>query len=370
MAEDFKFREVFNLNVVRAFAQRIKAQYADFAEEDFCRFINERLETLNFGARAQLIREALKDFLPSDFSEALKILLAALPEEIQGEELKGYEGFIVMPQTAFVSQYGLAHFDLSMQALYEMTKRFTAENDIRVFIEHFPEKTLKVLAEWVKDSNCHVRRLVSEGTRPRLPLARRLKNFQQDPRPVIALLEQLKEDPVLYVRRSVANNLNDIAKDQPKIVTELLAEWQKIDNPHTQWLIRHALRTLLKQGNPEALAILGFQTFGIKVSDFRLSQTQVKIGENLDFSFTIHSESAKSQKLMIDYIIYYQKANGKQAPKVFKLTQKVLAAQSQIHVQKSQDFIPRSTRRLYAGKHRIALQINGKIYQEADFHLC
>jgi 3-methyladenine DNA glycosylase AlkC len=164
-------------------------------------------------------------YLPKDFPQAVQILLDSLGPEISQCEISGFDGFIVMPQNDFVAKYGLEHFDISMQALYEMTKRFTAEGAIRAFIQTYPDQTLAVLRQWAQDPNCHVRRLVSEGTRPRLPLAPRLAQFVRDPRPVLALLELFNTDSELMVRRSVANNLNDIAKDHPDLVVEIFRAW-------------------------------------------------------------------------------------------------------------------------------------------------
>lgn len=369
MQEDFKFREVFNKKVVIELAENIKQNYSRFEQVSFCDSINNKINDLNFGERSKLITENLKKFLPQKFPDAINILLQSLPEEIQTEELTGFDRFIIMPQTAFVSKYGLEHYDLSMTALYEMTKRFTAEGDIRIFIDKFPEKTLSILEKWAEDENCHVRRLVSEGIRPRLPLGIRLKRFQKDPVPVIHLLEKLKEDPVLYVRRSVANNLNDIAKDNPKIVTDTLKKWKNIDNKGTQWLIKHALRTLLKQGNSDALALLGYETLGIEVSEITLQTNKIKIGEDLVFNFSLKSIASKSQNLMIDYIIYYQKANGKQSPKVFKLSKKELNSEKTLTFEKKHSFKPISTRKHYKGKHNISLQINGKEFEKIEFDL-
>jgi 3-methyladenine DNA glycosylase AlkC len=179
---------------------------------------------------------------------------------------------MVMPQNDFVAAYGLGYLDLSLRALYELTKRFTAEGAIRAFLQAYPEQTLTWLAEWATDPNCHVRRLVSEGARPRLPLAPRLPEFVKNPQPVLALLEQLKANPVLMVPRSFANNLNDIAKDHPDLVVETLARWKQAADPGTQWIIGHATRTLLKQGHADALALLGYgAATSISVVSFQLT---------------------------------------------------------------------------------------------------
>jgi 3-methyladenine DNA glycosylase AlkC len=296
--------------------------------------------------------------------------LKALPPEIRNCELTGYDGFIVLPQNEFVAKYGLDHYDLSMRALYEMTKRFTAEGAIRPFILKYPQQTLAILSEWAEDENCHVRRLVSEGTRPRLPWTMQLKPFIEDPRPVLELLEKLKTDPVLMVRRSVANNLNDIAKDNPDLVVKILRGWSRIEDEGTQWLIRHAARTLVKQGNKDVLGVLGYsQNVDISVSRIKLDKPIVRMGEALNFSFEVESKADQAQTLVIDYVIHHVKANGKLTPKVFKLTQKSLEPGQVINISKNHPFRFITTRRYYAGKHTLEIQVNGTGYQKIDFEL-
>ncbi len=215
-----------------------------------------------------------------------------------------------------------------------------------------------------------MRRLVSEGTRPRLPWTIQLKPFIENPGPVLDLLEKLKTDPVLMVRRSVANNLNDIAKDNPDQVVKTLRRWSKIEDQGIQWLIRHAARTLVKQGNREILAILGYDSnIGITVSKIQLEESVVEMGGDLSFSFEIRSTSTNPQKLVIDYVIHHVKANGNLTPKVFKLTTRQLKAGETIHVSKKHSFRPISTRKYYGGKHMLEIQINGVKYGKADFDL-
>jgi 3-methyladenine DNA glycosylase AlkC len=272
---------------------------------------------------------------------------------------------MVMPQNDFVAAYGLGHLDLSLRALYELTKRFTAEGAIRAFLQAYPEQTLTRLAEWAADPNCHVRRLVSEGTRPRLPA------FVKDPQPVLALLEQLKADPVLMVRRSVANNLNDIAKDHPDLVVETLARWQQAADPGTQWIIGHATRTLLKQGHANALALLGYgAATSISVASFQLTETRVRMGEDLVvFAIDIQSTADAPQRLMIDYVVHHMKANGKLVPKVFKLAKKRLRPRETLSLSKRHVFRPLSTRVYYPGRHALELQINGQRWGWQEFEL-
>lgn len=370
MDQNFQVRDVFNERVVKQLAADLALVWPDFDARGFSRAINSRLKDLSFSGRAMLIRDSLGEYLPKDFPRALEIVLKALPPEVVEDDLTGYDGFIVMPQNDFVAKYGLDHYELSMRALYQMTKRFSAEGAIRAFLLKYPERTLAILSDWAEDENPHVRRPVSEGTRPRLPWTMQLKPFIKDPRPVLQVLEKLKTDPVLMVRRSVANNLNDIAKDNPDLVVKTLRRWRSIDDEGTQWLIRHAARTLVKQGNKEALTVLGFEPkIKIAVSKIRLDKATVKFGGEVTFSFEVGSQSKQAQNLVIDYVIHHVKANGKRAPKVFKLTQKRLEAGETILLSKRHSFRPISTRRYYAGEHQITIQINGMEQATEKFHL-
>jgi 3-methyladenine DNA glycosylase AlkC len=370
MEQNFQVRDVFNEDVVNQLAENLARVWRGFDAKAFCQSILPKLKSLTFSERNNLIRDSLWEHLPKDYPLALQIILKALPPELPNCEVTGFDGFIVLPQNEFVAKYGLDHYDLSMQALYQMTKRFSAEGAIRSFLLKFPEQTLVILSDWAEDDNCHVRRLVSEGTRPRLPWTMQLKPFIKDPRPVLQLLEKLKTDPELMVRRSVANNLNDIAKDHPDLVVKTLRRWKKLDDDGTQWVIRHAARTLVKQGNKDVLAVLGFDSkIGITVSKIQPNKLAVKMGGDLTFSFEIKSKSKQLQNLVIDYIIHHVKANGKLAPKVFKLTKKTLKAGETLRISKRHSFRPISTRKYYAGKHLLEIQVNGVKYGKVEFEL-
>jgi len=370
MEQNFQVRDVFNETVVNQLAANLAGAWCEFDAKGFSHAVNSQLNPLSFSERAALIRDSLWEYLPKDYPRALEIILKTLPPELSENEIAGYDGFIVMPQNDFVAKYGLDHYELSMQALYQMTKRFTAEGAIRAFILKYPERTLAILSEWAEDENPHIRRLASEGTRPRLPWTMQLKPFIEDPRPVLQLLEKLKTDPELMVRRSVANNLNDIAKDNPDLVVKTLQRWKKINNEGTQWLIRHASRTLVKQGNKETIALLGYSSdVAITVSKLELDKAIVSIGSEFKFEFEIKSISDQDQNLVIDYVIHHVKANGKLKPKVFKLAKKKLQAGETLHISKKHSLRLISTRKYYAGGHLLEIQVNGIVYKQAKFEL-
>lgn len=369
MTDQFQLRDVFNRDIVNLIATNIKQVYSPFERDEFCNQILSKLEDLSFGDRSSLITDALEKFLPEKFDPLAEILLNSLGPEIEIEDLSGYEGFYVMPMGNLVARKGKEHFDLSMKLLYEMTKRFTSEWPIRTFIELYPKKSLEILHIWSEDENSHVRRLVSEGTRPRLPLASPLRKFIEDPLPVIELLTKLNSSPELFVRRSIANNLNDIAKDNPDVVTSTLRKWKNADgSKNMEWLIQHALRTLLKQGNLDALDLLGYSANPIiDINNFTLQKSNISIGEKLVLKFELKNRSTEPVNLMIDYIIHFMKKNGKTNPKVFKLSKKTLKGGELVRLSKSHTITQLSTRKIYPGKHKIQLQINGHQFKTVDF---
>lgn len=372
MEEGFLFKEVYNKHLIENMACNIQNSWSEFNISSFVNSIVPKLDPLSLSERSQLICIELYNHLPKNYAKALKILLNSFNTEMETTNLQGFESFYYMPIADYVSRFGLEKedFHLSINALIEITKRFTSENAIRPFIRKYPKETFQYLHQWTNDENVHVRRLVSEGTRPKLPWASPLREFQKDPSPVLELLEKLKEDDELYVRRSVANNLNDIAKDHPDMLVERLTQWNKINNKGTQWIIGHASRTLLKQGHPKALELLGFsQNIQIEVNHLKVNQPTCKLGDKIEFSFEVQSLSADKQNLMIDFIVHYMKANGKTAPKVFKLSKKSIPANRCLTFKKKISFKPITTRKHYLGQHEIEIQINGMKYGKVEFEV-
>lgn len=268
----------------------------------------------------------------------------------------------------YVGRYGLAHYDFAMTLIKAMTTRFTSEFGIRFFLLADSEKTLALLNQWVKDKDYHVRRLVSEGTRPRLPWAMQLPMYIENPQPVIRLLEQLKDDPAEYVRRSVANNLNDIAKDHPDLVADLALSWMNGADINRQRLIQHACRTLLKQGHVKALQVFGFHELILQQTEVMVSTPTVKVGEALSFSVDLLSATNNEQNLMIDYVIHHQKKNGSMTPKVFKWKKLTLSTEQQkVTLAKTHSFKKVTTRTYHAGKHAVEVIVNGVSIGKAYF---
>jgi len=279
-------------------------------------------------------------------------------------------GFLFMPHTYFVADHGLDHFEDSMQAQYELTQRFTAEFSIRPFIERHPEATLARLAQWTQDAHPHVRRLVSEGTRPRLPWASRLRDFQRDPTPVLALLERLKDDPELYVRRSVANNLNDIGKDHPGLLADVARRWLRDASPERRWIVRHALRSAIKRADPGALSVLGYgDAPTLSIEQVRVAPKRVHEGDRVEIGFTLRNTGPREQRVMADFVVHFVKANGKTSAKTFKLKALALAAGESAALAKTLALVPMTTRKHYPGEHRVQAQLNGRMHDLGAFRL-
>jgi 3-methyladenine DNA glycosylase AlkC len=246
-----------------------------------------------------------------------------------------------------------------MTAQYELTKRFTAEFSIRAYIDRYPDQTLERLHTWATDENVHVRRLVSEGTRPRLPWAPRLRRFQEDPRPVIELLEILRGDETEYVRRSVANNLNDISKDHPALAVETAARWWS-DDPDTRRMVRHGLRTLVKAGDPGALAILGFGSDSpVRLAAVAIEPEEVHIGDSVRITADFDNPSTGRGEALIDFVVHFVKSNGTTRPKVFKGGERSIPPGGSARVSKLVSVAQQSTRTHHPGVHKVDVQVNG-----------
>lgn len=234
-----------------------------FDKQSFKREALQGITNLELMDRGRFLAELLWRHLPKPFNKAVGVILDSLTPELKSTEKNGLEVFFYLPHTLFISSYGLdpkfnnGHdsFEISMKAQYELTKRFTAEYSVRPFLIHEKERTFKKLISWIEDPSPHVRRLCTEGTRPRLPWAIRIPSLLKDPKPSLVILESLKDDPELYVRRSVANHLGDIAKDHPELVFRICSSWLKKAPLERNWLIRHALRYPAKKNNSEAIRI-------------------------------------------------------------------------------------------------------------------
>ena len=365
MAEALK--HFFDASLVRQIARDLATVHRGFAERAFVDECVAGLAERELLARAWHIADVMHAFLPPSFDAAAQVILGSLGPELEQTEGHGLAPFRYLPHVLFVQKHGLDDFELAMTAQHALTRRFSAESSIRPFLERYPQRTLARLREWATDPSAHVRRLVSEGTRPRLPWAPRLRAFIVDPAPVLALLERLKDDAERYVQRSVANNLNDIAKDHPDLVVATCRRWAETPSRATPFIVRHALRSLVKRGHRGALAVLGAGTRpNVQVSRIRLAK-QVRIGGELSFAFSITSKSSRAQDLVVDYAVYFVKSRGDVRPKVFKLKRVVLEARETIELSGKVSFSQMTTRKHYPGKHRVQVLVNGVASSDADF---
>ena len=369
MSEFPLLKEYFDAHLAAQIADRVFAVYPAFARDEFVEAVAAELNSLELKQRFAWIADKLRDYLPADYPTALAILVDILDKQDGRFEPIEMADFKLLPIPTFVYRHGLEQPAASLDAIYTITPYTSCEGAIRPYIIHHPELTIKRLHQWALDSNEHVRRLVSEGSRPRLPWWPQLTDLIADPSPSLALLEMLKDDPSLYVRRSVANHLNDISKDHPTLVMERMRTWKIDASAERLWLINHALRTLVKLGDRRALEILGYGEAQVELSALELTSTVLQFGGELEFSFELRNCGDEAQKLMVDLVMHFLKAKGTTAPKVFKLKKQRLPAGETVSVSKKIAIRPISTRKYYPGRQRLEIQVNGQILGGADFEL-
>lgn len=360
----------FSKALVKRLAADLARAEPSFPARAFVRKASTGLDELELVERGKHIAAAMAAHLPKEYPRAVQVLLRSLGPKHTSDELLGVgmAPFFYLPHTLFVAEHGLDHFDLSLRAQYELTQRFTAEGSIRAFIAKDPERTLRQLLVWSKDRDPHVRRLVSEGTRLRLPWASRVAWLDAHPERVLALLELLKDDPASLVRRSVANSLNDLGKLEPDLTVDTCRRWWRDGSEERRALVRHALRSLVKKGHRGALGVLGVGARPlVNVGELELSAKALRVGEALRFSFSVTSVATRAQTLSVDYVVHFVKANGSLRPKVFKLKRLVLEPRASAELAAKVSFVPMTTRRHYPGRHRLEALVNGVTYPLAEF---
>ncbi|MFW1678580.1 DNA alkylation repair protein [Pontibacter sp. JAM-7] len=358
MAEPLK--DLYSPEFVTQLAGRVQAVFPAFTVDAFSHAVlSEGWDDLALKARMRHITQCLRHHLPPDYADAVAILNQVAPH------FSGYPA-VIFPD--FIQCYGLQDWDTSMAALHWMTRFSTAEFAVRPFLQQDQTRMLAIMQDWCDDENEHVRRLASEGCRPRLPWAAELKDLRQNPEPLLPILDQLKQDTSLYVRRSVANNLNDITKDHP----DLVLCWcrARLDqHQDTDWLLRHACRTLLKQADVRALRLFDLQDAShVAVVDLQLSSERLSIGDTLEFSFQLATEQAELGQLRVEYLIDYMKANGRRRAKAFQVRSKHFA-DNQTTITCRQSFRQMSTRRHYPGLHNVRIRVNGLELASTEFTL-
>ncbi|OOG36559.1 DNA alkylation repair protein [Polaromonas sp. A23] len=360
----------YGADVPEAIARMISAVHPKFESKKFMRDALQGYEALALMPRGKHIAQALHKHLPTDYPKAVDILLASLDQPHGRPEGLSLASFLYLPHTMFVAEFGLDHFEDSMRAQHALTQRFTAEFSIRTFFQKHEAATLARFKQWATDPSVHVRRLVSEGSRPRLPWASRLPSFQKNPAPVLALLDLLKDDPELYVRRSVANNLNDIGKDHPAVLAQTAKQWLKGASEERRWIVQHALRSAVKRGEAAALEVLGFgQSAKAEVSNAHITPKRVVMGEKVNIAFDVSNTSNKAQQVLVDFCIHYVKASGKTSAKVFKLKVLDLVPKETVRLSKTVSTAEMTTRKHHAGAHQVDVLLNGQARVLGAFEL-
>jgi 3-methyladenine DNA glycosylase AlkC len=329
------------------------------------RIYQEGFEDKELKERMKHTTEVLHEFLPADYEQAIPLIektINALRKAGYGEALE----FIFFPD--YLATYGLDHYETSVKALEFVTQFITCEFAIRPFILKYGDRMLQQMLAWSLHKSEKVRRLASEGSRPRLPWAMAIPFLKKDPAPILPILENLKQDLSESVRRSVANNLNDIAKDNPAIVIAIAAKWKGISK-ETDAIIKHGSRTLLKQGHKDILQHYGLDSTHVALTGFTILTPKVKTGDSLEFSFTIRNKDAQSQTIRLEYGVHYLKQNGTLSKKVFKISEKVYAPGEEVNILRKQSFRLITTRVFYPGKHQLSIIINGEEYPAKAFEL-
>ena len=359
--ENPALKEIFNARQFRHIAEEAAAVCPAFDAERFLGLALQGLDELSLMQRLRRTAESLHAALPLDYREAVAVLQLLAPR-MQSK-------FATLALPDFVALYGLDDFDFSMEALRFFTAFGSSEFAVRCFLRKDLHRALATMQVWSLDGDEHVRRLASEGSRPRLPWSFRLEALMRDPSLSAPILNRLLADPSLYVRKSVANHLNDITKDQPDWLLGQVQSWP-LDNPRTAWIARHALRTLIKKGDPRALAVVGAAAEPkVLVTDFVVAPHRLTLGEQLNLSFTFTSEIQVPQRLIVDYIVHYVKKSGVAFPKVFKLKEFTLPAGAAVCIARSQTVRDFTTRVHYPGVHGVELVVNGRILASASFYL-
>lgn len=354
-------KEIFNRARLEHFARETAAIHPGFDGERFLTLASEGLDDLSIMQRLRQIAVSFHATLPGPYEKNIEILWALAP--------RINHGFASITLPEYVALYGHDHFDLSMKALAFFTQFGSSEFAIRHFLQTDMARTLTVMESWSQDDNEHVRRLSSEGCRPRLPWSFQLKPLITDPSPVAIILENLRSDPALYVRKSVANHLNDITKDHPDWVLQKIAGWDQA-NAHSAWIIRQALRTLIKKGDARALHVLGAgHKAEVTVDSFSVTPPELKLGGTVKIVAHITSTATASQKLVVDYAVHYVKKAGGTSKKVFKWKEITLDAGAGIELSISRAIRDFTTRVHYPGRHAVELIVNGEVLAQGAFEI-
>lgn len=360
-------KDIYSVSFYENFSQAVAEVYPIFNKQQFIAAIFEGdFAQKEWKERMKHTTVVFHEFMPQSFPEAV-LLIDKIIENLKKNNFADSNlAFIFFAD--YIEMYGLDDFETSKKAFVSITQFISCEFAVRPFILKYKEQMIDEMIQWSLHKNHHVRRLASEGSRPRLPWAMAIPFLKKDPSSILPILENLKNDPSEYVRRSVANNLNDIAKDNPQIVLEIASRW-KGHSKETDGIIKHGCRTLLKQGHPEILSHYGLESANIELSSFKIKTPVVKIGDYLQFQFHLNNKNEEPKTIRLEYAVHYKKAKGHLAKKVFKISEKIYHPNQLTKIERNQSFKVITTRVFYTGAHQLSIIINGTESDVLEFEL-
>jgi 3-methyladenine DNA glycosylase AlkC len=349
--------------LLEALASELHRAWSRFPTSTFLAEAGTGLDELELKDRVRHVAGALRRALPDDVGGAIKVLRAAL-------ESPTFAGWMVWPCAELVGQLGPERPEVVVPFMAELTPRSSCEFAIRPVLEQDPALVFAHLERWVDHPDEHVRRLVSEGTRPRLPWGSRLRQLQRDPTPCIALLDRLRDDPSEYVRRSVANHLGDIAKDHPTLALETAERWLEEGDEHVDWVVRHGLRALIKAGNPRALHLVGFAAGApVRLVEFSVTPAKLPIGGQASIAVRLKADGGAAVPVVVEYRVHFLGPRGPRRPKAFRLAERTLEPGVVAELRRRHTFDHVSIRTLHPGTHTIDVQVNGRVFGSAEVEL-
>lgn len=362
-------KDVYNLPFYKELGKLMAELVKGFSEKEWMQQVKKKnWEELEWKGRMQATTDLMAAFLPTDFPKAAVPYRKMVKKLIRAAEDKSFQSFPWLFLPDYLGRYGLNHEALSLDLMEETTQLITGEFGIRPFLAQNRADVLDRMKSWTQHPSHAVRRLSSEGCRPRLPWGMRIPELIENPSHTFPILEALKTDPSDWVRLSVANHLNDIAKDHPDWLLEKVMPWYD-QHPQTDALLKHGVRTLLKKGHPTLLQKYQWDASAIRIDQFHLLTPKVEVGENLSFEFTVTNMRKKEIPLRMEYVVYFLRSKGDWGRKVFKISERTLAANESLLIHRKHSFRVITTRVYYPGKHRVALQMNGVEFDPLEFQL-
>jgi len=360
-------KDIYNKPFYERLAASLEKVVPNFEAKKFMKAIlTDAFYNMEWKERVQHTTKVLHHFMPSNFAESAK-LMEEIVAQLRADGF-GEQGLVFMFLPDYIATYGLDDYENSIKALEFLTQFISAEFAIRPFLLKYGDRLMADMLRMSTHKNHHVRRFASEGSRPRLPWGAAIPALKKDPTLILPILENLKNDSSEYVRRSVANNLNDITKDNPDVVIGVAKKWKGLGK-ETDAIIKHACRSLLKSGHPEILSFYGLDANHLSITDFKIETPKINIGGEVEFSFSIKNEDSIERYIRLEYILYYLKNNGNLAGKVFKINEKSYPAGAEAKIKRKQSFKLITTRTFYKGHHKLSIMVNGKETAVGDFEL-